>query len=89
MAEFLKSLANILATAATLLGVLAIFFKALTPLMSLLILGVLLFLGFISVVVYNLNKVETRLDKLEDKYKRAEELIDIKADILALKRKSK
>jgi CHASE3 domain sensor protein len=87
MADFLKSLANILATAATALGLLAIFFKALTPLMSFLILGALLFLGFISVVVYQLNKVEIRLDKLEDKYKRAEELIDIKADILDLKRK--
>jgi len=89
MAEFLKSLSNVLGIAVAILGIIALFFKALDPLTILIILISLLFIGVVSVMVYQLNKIDLKVDKLEERYKRAEDLIDIKKDIEFIKSKLK
>lgn len=87
--EFLKNLANILGIGVTILGLLAVFFKVLDPLTSTIILAIILFLGFISMIVYQVNKIENKQIKLEEKLTRAEDLITLRAEIELLKRKIK
>ncbi|MEK6757892.1 MAG: hypothetical protein AABX88_02075 [Nanoarchaeota archaeon] len=44
-------------------------------------------MGFVTLIIYQINKIEKEVSLLEEKYKRAEELIDMKADIKTLKSK--
>lgn len=85
MANFLKSLSNVIVIAVTILGVIALFFKALSPIILLIALSILLILGFISLVIYWFTKIDSKLLLLEQKFKRADELKDMRADIEALK----
>ncbi len=85
MVEFLRSLGNLLGIAVTILGIFAIFFKALTPITASIILGIILLLGFISLIIYQISKIENRIIKLEEKYKRTEELSEIRSEIKLLK----
>ncbi len=85
MAEFLKSLSNTVIVAVTILSVVGIFFKKLDPFNALVILGILLFLGLISLIIYYVNRLENKIDSTEQKFKRADDLVEIKSDISALK----
>ena len=85
MVSFLRSLSNIIIISVTILTLIALFFKAIEPLKLLIVLAILLFLGFISLVVYWFSKLESKINLVEQKFKRADKLIDIKRDIKALK----
>lgn len=86
MAEFSKSLSRLIITAVSLLGFLTIFFAALkSPLTSLLALSMLLFGGFISLAIYYIIKLENKINSIEEKFKREEDLKDIRKDVEALK----
>jgi len=86
MSEFLRALANVLGLTVTDLGLIDIFFKAVDSVSALIILAILLFLWFVSLVIYQINKLEIKVDILEEKYKRADELVEIRSEILNLKR---
>jgi len=89
MAEFLKSLNNTLLWAVTILGVIVIFYKKIDLYKGLIILSLLLFVGFISLIIYYVLKLEERVNKLEEKYKRADELKDIRLEVEKIKQKLK
>ncbi|MDO8623559.1 MAG: hypothetical protein Q7R52_04905 [archaeon] len=85
MVEFLKSLGNLLMISVAILGAIAIFFKTLDPLSSAILLSIILFVGIVSLTIYQINKIEKKVDLIEQKFIRTNELIDMKGDIQALK----
>jgi hypothetical protein len=85
MVNFLESLGNTAIIAITILGVIAIFFKALSPITTLVLLSTILAISYLMLIFYQIHQIEERLKGLEEKYKRAEELIDVKSEILSLK----
>jgi membrane protein insertase Oxa1/YidC/SpoIIIJ len=85
----IKSIGNLAAGIIALLGLIALFFDKLEPIYILIILVVLFFMGVMSIIVYKMNNLENEIKSLEEKYKRAEELMDIRAEIIALKRNKK
>lgn len=84
MGEYLKSIGNVIVIAVTLVGLLALF-KIEDIYLSLTILFLILFIGFISLISYQIINLEKQIKEILDKYKRAEELINIKSDIKLLK----
>ena len=87
MAEFFKHFNNTLIWAITLLGILAIFYKKLDLITGLLSLSLLLFIGFISLIIYYIAKLDGKIERLEERYKRADDLEDIKLNIKMIKQK--
>jgi len=85
MGEFLKSLANIIVIAVTALGIIAVFFEKITPLTGLISLAILLLIGFITLIIVQINKLEKRIEEQEKKFISVDKLIDIKKDIEAFK----
>jgi len=63
----------------------AVLLEKLTFINGLIALALFLFIGFVSLIIYQLNKLEDKIKELKDKFIRADELIDIKKDIEAFK----
>jgi len=82
MVEFLKTLSSVIIAAVTIIGFLALFFNALKSLLvSLISLAILLFIGFIGIIIFYITKLENKIFLVEQKFKRADDLIEIKSDI--------
>jgi|TARA_Y100000310_G_C20514828_1_gene730658 amino acid transporter len=85
MVEFLKSLSNIAIISVTIIGFLALFFNALKSIeISLIALAILLFIGFIFLILFYIAKLENNISLIEQKFKRADDLVNIKSDIKTL-----
>ncbi len=88
MANFLKSVSNILTIGITIISVIALFIK-IDPIILLISLSGILIIAFISLAIYHFNRLEDKIEKIENTIKRTEDLINIKADIINIKDKLK
>ena len=87
MGRFLKSLGNILTIALTILGLVALILSKLelNSITLSAILFIIIFIGFVSVVIYYILKLEKQIDLFEETYKRDKDLFSMKSDINLLK----
>jgi len=80
MVEFLRSLTNAIMIIIAILGFTSIFLSSLkSPLVSLISITIVVLVGFIFLIVYYFSKIENRILDLEERYKKAYDLIDIKS----------
>jgi len=84
MSTFLRSLSNIIITAVTIIGFISLF-RIFDAISMGIILGLAFFISFIALVIYKMTKTEDKISSIEEKFKRVDELTDIRSDINALK----
>ncbi len=84
LTKSLRQIGNILGLGVGVLGLLAIIFRKLNLLLGLVVLATILFMIFISMIVYQINKLENSVLTIEENYKRTKELEDIKSRIGSL-----
>jgi Ca2+/Na+ antiporter len=85
MAEFLRSVGNIIVLAVTFLGFFALFIGKLELRLGLFILFVLLFAMFIILITHQVNRLEKKIGEMEENYKRQADYIKLSSEIEALK----
>jgi len=88
MGKFLKSSGNLLVTIVTILGLLSLF-KINNTFIALSILFLILLVGFVAIISYQIINLEKQIEELEQKFKRADDLIEIKSEIKFLKKNIK
>jgi len=76
MNNFLSSLGKIIVIGVTILGFIAAFIVV-DPITILILLFILFFLGFVSLIIYQINKIEGKITKMEKDWEIEKRLIKI------------
>ena len=83
--KFLKNISNLIVYVVTLLGIFAILSDKVNPDLILISTSIVLFAGFVFLVIYHISQLENKIENIEKKFIREQELRDIKSNIKALK----
>jgi len=85
MDKLLKRIADLILASVALLGLLNFLPLEIKGMDILIITGLVFFILFIALITHHVSKLEEKIDKVEEKFKRADSLIDIKKDIETFK----
>ncbi len=85
MEKFLKKFSNFIVYVVTLLGIFAIFSKEIEPFYILVVSVLIIFGGFVTLLITHISKLEKKIRIIGKKFIKQKELESIRADIKSLK----